>query len=399
MLCACSIRMPPQTATRPGDHSAPEGIEENRISRLPDPEEFTSRTAAVPDSPPGPGDERTSADPVESSDPAPPEPEQIAREYPEPVLLDIPLNPSIRRCVDYYLKKHPGNIREGLETGREYLPFIQRRLIERKLPLEIMWIPLVESGFRINACSPSYARGMWQLMPFTARQFGLRIDDWVDERLDPIRSTEAALDALDYFHKKMNCWLLAFAAYNAGEGVVKRAIRSAGTDDFWKLTASGRLPSQTRFYVNAILAVSHIWLNRDQYDFDFSTGPEPPVETIAVDHQVELKILAACAGITVREIRELNPSLKRGWTPPEYPGFQLKLPADRVARFRESFCAVRPADYVRWETHTVRRGDTLSHIARIYRSTVTEIMRANGLQKTLIQTGWKLLVPIGITQP
>jgi len=320
-------------------------------------------------------------------------------ECPEPVALDVPTNASIERCIRYYARKHPRDVTEGLKRGREYLPMIYTQLCDRGIPVESMWIPLIESGFRLHARSPSYAKGMWQLMPFTARRFGLRIDDWVDERVDPGLSTVAALDALEYFHDRMGCWLLAFAAYNSGEGRVNRAIREVGSRDFWRLASAKKLPSQTRFYVNAILALHHISQHADLYGFDFSFGEESSLETVYLNHQAALQTIAACAELPTECIKSANPALKRFWTPPDYERFPLKLPADSVGIFQRSFTALDPEDYKAWTSHTVKSGDTLSEIASSYASTVKEIMRANGLEKTLIRAGSTLLVPTGIIGP
>ncbi|MBN1550013.1 transglycosylase SLT domain-containing protein [bacterium] len=316
----------------------------------------------------------------------------------KPCYLHIPLNPVIQRRINTYLTKRRRDLISALEKGSLYIPMIEKQLEERSLPQELKWIPVVESGYNIHARSPRCAKGMWQLMPTTARKFGIRIDEWIDERVDPEKSTETALNILSYLYQKLDCWLLALAAYNAGEGKIFEAMERTGSRDFWKLYESKAIPPQTRYYVTAILALQHIDENADIYGIPRYANAYT-VDVIPLDNQIDLEVVSRCAGTDINIISNLNPALKRRWTPPNYPGFQLKIPVPKKAECLKNLEKIPQKDYLRWETHEVIPGDTLSFIAAKYGSTIPEIMRSNGLTKTLIRAGWTLVVPIGIVDP
>ncbi len=316
----------------------------------------------------------------------------------EPIRLSVPMNAAISNKVKLYTHRRRRDFDESLIRGRKYLPAIQRELDKRGIPRELMWIPIIESGFKCDARSTSYAVGMWQLMPATARKFGLRIDDWVDERLDPERSTEAAMNALEYLYEKTGCWLLSLAAYNTGEGRVFRAMRDLETRDYWVIASHKRLPAQTRFYVAAVLAFEVIY--HQQYEEPLNGAYNEwnsQFSVINLDHQADLKILADCAGISVDALRKINPALKWGWTPPDYPGYPLRIPQHCQDTFTENFQKIPRDKCLSWAFHKIVKGETLGSIASRYNSTVQQIMEVNHYSQTLIYAGKTLMVPVGLT--
>ncbi len=316
--------------------------------------------------------------------------------YVEAVSLQVPVNKSITNCIEYYLQDYPRDFETGLRRWRKYYNLINEKLVRRNMPHEIVWIPFVESGFDVTARSASYAKGMWQLMPIIAKKFGLHINDWVDERVDPELSTNAAMDILEYFHEKLDSWLLAFAAYNAGEGKIFRAIRKVQSRNYWKLASAKSIPAQTRFYVSAILALEHIYRNPDQYAVDFHFSKKSLGDIVYLERQADLRLLAGCAGVGYQELKALNPALKRGWTPPEMSRYPLRIPYGCKERFERELAEIPVDEYVTRKPHVVVAGETLGKIAQQYRSTVSEIMRVNNLKETLIRVGWVLVVPTGI---
>jgi len=314
-----------------------------------------------------------------------------------PIYLEIPDQAHIKRCQKYYLRKYRRDYTSALDRRRMYGAMIRRKVRERRLPDALVWIPMVETWFKNNAYSRSHAAGLWQLIPATARTFGLRIDDWVDERFDPEKATDTALDILEYLHDRTGDWLLAIAAYNTGEGRVNRAIRRVGSRDYWTLARHRALPSQTRFYVPAVLALAEIDRDPDIHDITIPVCGDICKKTVMIDKQVSLWQIAAECQIDPGELRALNPSLKRAWTPPDTNGFQLYVPTTKyrdVWRYVNESKEKRPRHLV---VHVIQPGDTLSDLARQYKSTVDAIMAANQLTKHLIIAGRELLIPAGLT--
>jgi len=313
------------------------------------------------------------------------------------VRLSVTMNDCIERHIRFYTGKRRRHLEMGYEKGSRFFPMVCKKLLERGMPQEILWIPIVESKYTIHARSRSNAVGIWQLIPATGKKFGLRIDEWTDERYDPELATDAALDALEYLHGKMKCWLLSFAAYNAGEGRVFKAIRELNSRDFWVLRKKKGLPPQTRFYVSAILAIDHISRNPKQYEFkEISYDSYDSSTIVHLDRQSDLTILADCAGMTPSQLKLLNPALKRGWTPPDYPGFPLRIPGSCRETFLAKYLSLPEKECIRWERHKIQYGETLARIARKYNSTVEQIMQSNHLTGTLIHTGKTLMIPVGI---
>ncbi|MBW1780734.1 MAG: LysM peptidoglycan-binding domain-containing protein [Deltaproteobacteria bacterium] len=280
-------------------------------------------------------------------------------------------------------------------SGR-YRPAIVKALKEAGLPEELSWLPLIESGFKVKALSRARALGLWQFIASTGYKYGLKRDRWVDERMDPEKSTQAAIAYLKELHQIFGDWDTVLAAYNCGEGRVLRCIKTQRInylDHFWDLY--GKLPSETAFYVPKFLAVLHI-LN-DPKAHGFTLPPvDKPIETEAVtlNKQVSLKTMSRYIGVSYEVLKELNPALRRNSTPPrpytfrvpEGKGAVLLAQLDKIPEWHPPVPA-----YV---THRVKRGETLSVIARKYRTSVRAIMDQNHLRsKRYIKTGWKLKIP------
>ena len=172
--------------------------------------------------------------------------------------LAEPLPREVAQQVGRFPRSHAGFTQRALRRAGPYLPMIREELRRRGLPAELAWLPLLESGFRVDARSPAGAVGLWQLMPETARRFGLRVDRLRDERLDPLRNTRAAADYLAFLAGRFQSWPIVLAAYNAGEGRIGGLLRASGAEDFWALAETGDLPEETRDFVPAVIALSII---------------------------------------------------------------------------------------------------------------------------------------------
>ncbi len=285
---------------------------------------------------------------------------------------------------------------ESYRRSGTYRPQIIQALKEAGLPEELSWLPLIESGFKLRAFSSARALGMWQFIASTGYKFGLKRDRWIDERMDPAKSTKAAIAYLKELHQIFGDWTTALAAYNCGEGTVLRCIQTQRInylDNFWDLYQ--KLPRETAFYVPQFLAVLHIINDPERYGFNLPPLEEPPThEEVMVDKPVHLKDLANAISVSEEMLKELNPEL-RLYATPDGP-YALKVPEGRgpslLAQLEALPAWSSPVPI--YEVHYVRRGDTLSLLAGRYRTSVRAIMEANGLRSTkYLKVGWKLKIP------
>jgi membrane-bound lytic murein transglycosylase D len=234
------------------------------------------------------------------------------------------------------------------------------------------------------------AKGMWQFMAATARRYGLRVDRWVDERLDPEKSTVAAAAYLRDLYNLFGSWPLAQAAYNAGEVKVARAISKTGSRDFWTLAQSRYLRRETKEFVPQIHAVTMIGREPERYGFDFDDLEPTSVETVTVPPSTDLRRLAGNAGLSLATFRALNPTLVRGVTPPgrtwtlRVPVGERERVAAALAPRRATIVATGRTEVTRAvasaDVHVVRARDTVSGIARRYGVSVDDVMRWNRLE-------------------
>jgi len=272
---------------------------------------------------------------------------------------------------------------------------------EEGIPRDLVYMAHVESGFKTSAYSRARARGIFQFIASTGRRYGLVVDWWVDERADPEKSCRAAAAYLRDLYAEFGDWYLALAAYNAGEGRVRRAIRRARSRDFWVLSRRRLLRRETRNYVPAILAATLI--SKDPRSFGFGdVVPEEPerYELVTVPTPTDLEILARCARTDVATLRRLNPALRRHQTPPHWPDFPLKVPPGHAKGFAEALAKIPPEKRIVRIEYRVRRGDTLSRIARRHGTTIRAIQQANGMgRRTLLHPGQVLVIPRGPAPP
>lgn len=285
---------------------------------------------------------------------------------------------------------------ESYKRSGQYHTYIVSELRKAGLPTELSWLPLIESGFKVNALSRARALGLWQFIPSTGFKFGLKRDVFIDERLDPEKSTQAAIAYLKELHQIFGDWTTVLAAYNCGEGRVLNVIRNQNInylDDFWDLYE--RLPLETARYVPRFLATLHILKNRQQYGLDSVTVDLPPeFEISTIDKQVHLGDIARKIDVSEKVLRDLNPELRYKILPRErYP---LRVPPGKsdmlLARIDEIPVSSRPMPaYI---NHRVRSGETLSTIAHRYRTSVSSIARANNIhRRNFIVAGKVIKIP------
>jgi membrane-bound lytic murein transglycosylase D len=313
--------------------------------------------------------------------------------------LQIPLNDQVVSYVEVFSGKLHDWFQDALNRGSQYLPMIQNVFRAEGLPLDLAYVPIVESAFKPDALSHASAKGVWQFMRATGIENGLKHDWYVDERSDPRKATVAAAKYLQTLDQIFDGnWLLALASYNGGPGRVQRAIkRAGGVDDFWKLQKRRNfLPRETREYVPMILAA--IIVARSPAEYGFTMPPPQPViaDTVKLAEPVDLRRVAEWTGSSVEEIQALNPELRRWTTPVQATDYELRVPqgtGDLVqAKVKEALASDIELASLRW--YTVRRGDSLLRIARRLHVSRADLAQANYLSvRARLKAGQKLIVP------
>jgi membrane-bound lytic murein transglycosylase D len=311
--------------------------------------------------------------------------------------IPIPLNARVLNYIELFQGRLRDWIADGLRRGARYLPMIQNVFRAEGLPLDLAYVPLIESAFRPNAVSRAKAKGVWQFMAGTALEHGLKRDWYVDERSDPEKATKAAAKYLQTLSRFFDGdWHLALASYNGGPGLVQRALRRSGLDDFWSLSEKPRLlPRETREYVPMILAAIVIARNPAQYGFDISPVSAIEYDKVAVPKPVDLRRIAEWAGISVSEIQDLNPELRRWTTPVKYPDYEIKVPKGAAVSIEPRLAAMASEDLAPLKWYQVKKGDTLATIARKLRVGRADLADANYLSaKAQVSPGQKLIIPV-----
>lgn len=317
----------------------------------------------------------------------------VAQELPPTYDIPMVLNDKVAAYVEYFTGDHRDIFAASLARSMQYLDDFKKIFQEEGVPTDLVYMAHVESAFKTNAYSRARAKGIFQFITGTARRYGLRVDFWVDERSDPDKSARAAALYLKDLHGIFGDWYLALAAYNAGEGKIQRAVRRTGKSDFWAIAGTRSLRRETREYVPAILAATLIAKQPARFGFTVEPDPPPPTETVKIDGQVDLRVLAKLVDLDPDVLRKLNPSLRRGVTPPGNPT-EVRVPAGSGPALAEAYAALPVKDRMIVTRHVVSRGQTLSTIGRHYGVSVRTLQAANQMgRRTLIHPGQVLIVP------
>ncbi len=316
----------------------------------------------------------------------------------DPKEFDIPVvvNDAVKKWMTYVLGNGRKYYARYLMRSTRWLPLMHAELEARDMPRDLVYLSMIESGFTTSATSYASAAGLWQFMPATGRQYGLRVDWWVDDRRDPVKATSAALDYLAYLTRLFEGdWWLAWASYNGGEGRVMKETRRHGTTDFWTLVSRGALHTETQNYVPKLIAAAIIGKHPERYGFVGVTYQERfEYEHVEVPGATGLDVVARCAGVTEEVLLEYNPGLRRWALPPDVETWPVRLPPGTSAHFAEEFAKVPPEERVTLVRHVVKRKETLGGIAKKYGVSSEEIARLNHLKaKSSLKVGQELVVP------
>lgn len=318
-------------------------------------------------------------------------------------ISDVPLevNDKVIEQMEYYQGGGREHFKRYLERSGRYLDMMQDIFKSEGVPEDLVYLAIVESGFNVHAYSRAHAVGPWQFIGSTGRIYNLKIDSWVDERRDPEMSTRAAARHLKDLYERFEDWYLALAAYNAGPGKVSRAIQKSGTKNFWEIAEGGRkyLRTETRNYVPKYIAATIMAKKPKSFGFNSLNYQEPiDYEKVAVETQTDLEVVAKCADVNVEEIKDLNPHLIRGATPPNVMNYEVKVPMGSADSFRKRYAELPKSERIVVLYHTVKHGETISSIARRYGVSKTMLLSANDIpysRRNRIGVGKTLVIPKG----
>lgn len=303
-------------------------------------------------------------------------------------------NSRIQAQLKWYLK-HRDYLTRVMQRAAPILPFVLNELEKQNLPTELALLPIVESAYQAFAYSPGRASGLWQIIPATGRYLGLQQNWWYDGRRDIIDSTRAAIQYLVSLSGQFDGdWQLALAAYNAGPGRIRAAIRynkqKDRPTDFWHLT---KIHKETTDYVPKLMALKELFENPEKYDLElFPINNKDDYVSVELDGQIDLALAADLADITINELYQLNPAFNRWATPPNGP-HRLLLPLEKADAFKVALKAVPPEKRINWVRHKIKAGENLGTIARQYQSTTALIKNVNNIKGSQIRAGKYLMVP------
>jgi membrane-bound lytic murein transglycosylase D len=310
------------------------------------------------------------------------------------VSMPIPEHQTIRGALVYFTTDLKPSIQESLIRSAKYKKLIDKALDEYKLPRGLAYLPVIESAYVPTLTSRAGAYGIWQFMPETAREYGLRIDWWVDERADPERSTRAAAAYLKDLYRQFNDWPLALAAYNAGPGRIRRAMASTGAATFWELLDADAVPKETRGYVPTFFATLTIASDPAMYGFHLGAPLDVDHQPVDVEGPLSLRYLAAVANVDEGVLRDLNPALRQGVVPPgkgtvRVPSKTAALVAGRAATLKNEDTNVAVCSY------TLRNGQSLRRLASAIGTDVDTLVAMNNLRSSdAIGDGDSIYLPV-----
>jgi membrane-bound lytic murein transglycosylase D len=310
---------------------------------------------------------------------------------------DIPveLNDAVVAYIRFFQTDARVHFTKWLARSTRYMPMMRSVLEKEGLPLDLVYLSMIESGFSSYAFSFARAAGLWQFVVGTSRRYGLHTDFWVDERRNPTKATIAAAQYLKELRERFHGdWYLAWAGYNAGEGKVDRAIRRESTRDFWRMMSKGRtLRAETKHYVPKLIAAALIAKHPERFGFKVDYESPWEADEVYVPDATDLHVIAKTAGITIEQVRDLNPELRRFCTPPG--GWTLRLPKGTKDAFVAEFEKLDAGERLSFTEHRVERGEPLSKIARAYGVTEAAILRTNGIRSyRQVKVGRVLVIPM-----
>jgi len=320
--------------------------------------------------------------------------------YNIPIIMD----PSVQSHIRFFNTAIHDRFEQWLLRLSRYRPLVDKIFTEFDLPSDLVYLSLVESGFNPHAYSRAKATGPWQFMKGTAKAYGLRVDNYVDERRDPIKSTVAAARYLRDLYDLFGAWPLAMAAYNAGEGKVMRALQKAQAESFSEISKTRLIRRETKEYVPRIMAATIIARNPDRYGFTQESAEPHQFDEAIITRPVHFRAIANATGIPYEELRLLNPELRRDATPPGDEPYHLKVPVgtkakveqllDRIPtyKFPQVLAKAQVGTPGRPRWYKVRMGDTLEKVSKRFRIPLKTLKTKNNISGPTIRPGDFLVI-------
>ena len=320
-------------------------------------------------------------------------PEMPAYQFPQ-VTLTVPDNTLVRKYRDRYTS--PDGLKylsAVMKRSAPYRAYIMAEIKRQDAPECLLYLPVIESGFSVHAVSRSGATGLWQFMRNSIGGYGIRINEWMDERRDPWLTTAAAIRKLKENHDYLGDWYLALAAYNCGLGAVNIAIKKSGKADYWYLCEKKYLKNETIQYVPKFLAIAEILSRSDEYGIDWGDGDiTQELSVIPVKRAIDINILAKETGIETTLLKTLNPALFYGITPPD-SNYALRIPTDQEQAI-QGILADKKRKLLEYYMYKIKSGDTLYALSLHYGITVDMILQYNpGLKPTALKIGKNIVIP------
>ncbi|MDY2584710.1 transglycosylase SLT domain-containing protein [Helicobacter sp.] len=286
----------------------------------------------------------------------------------------------------FFADAHRDYLLTKFKNGQEFIPTLREMFLKEGIPQEFLYLAMIESGFSLTAKSSKRAIGMWQFIPKTAQSLGLSINAQIDERKDPIKSTQAAITYLKHLKSSFGKWYLAAIAYNCGDGCLRRAIKKAGSDSLSVLLDPKEkyIPLESRMYIRKILSVSLLFhnintLKANNYDYFLNRGANSLLATIEVPPATPLNQISSKVGISLNELKRYNPQFKRAITPTFARTYSVHIPYQFLAQYKENAQNQEAIKLKPYLVHRVGKGDTMYSIAKRYGIPSKQITQYNGI--------------------
>lgn len=299
---------------------------------------------------------------------------------------------SVQARWDYFV--------ERFDQGYEVIPILRLMMAEAGIPQEFLFLAMAESEFSMRAYSPKKASGIWQLMPKTAQELGLKINDYIDERRDPIKSTKAAIKYLKYLKSVTGEWYLAAMAYNCGIGRLQKALKKAGTKDIQTLIDPDKayLPRETRHYIRMILGMSLAFNNADvlkkeDKEYFLNRGASSTITGVEVDAGTPLLEVAKSINLPLDELKKYNKHFKYSFLPPGKGKYTVYMPYEKLSSFKQNFQPAKNQNAM-YVLHHVKRGETLYSIAKKYKTSIKELQSVNEVKNSHLSIKQSLIIPV-----
>ncbi|CBG40411.1 lytic transglycosylase domain-containing protein [Helicobacter mustelae] len=289
---------------------------------------------------------------------------------------------------------------EQFDNGYEFIPVLRSIMVESGIPQEFLFLAMAESGFSLRAYSSKKAAGIWQIMPKTAKILGLEINDYLDERRDPIKSTQAAARYLRYLYKNTGEWYLAAMAYNCGIGNLRKAIKKAGTTDIETLLSEEKkyLPRETREYIRMILEMSLAFNNYERLQnsdkkYLLNRGAADSIVGVQIKSGTMLEYIASQLDMSLLELKKYNRQFRYNFLPPGKGDYTVYIPYEKLSYFKQAYTPDENPNRI-FVLHKIKKGDTLNRLSKKYKVSVQEIKLANQMEKVFLKVNQKIIIPV-----